>query len=244
MRSHRVVPSLTCWYGWYGSMPGRCWPCRSVATIGEVWARCWSVGGGGSAAPPAEGVSRRLPERPFGASHKRWLTPFPVSAVIGGPCLLSPFILNLIAAAMRRYPYGGHMRLTLYLTPLVSILAAIGAAAIFQWLCRRPWLSPRQAKTSAEWIPRPAREGSGKSPYVVQFMVGARPRPAENRDRGRFSRLVWTANVVLLLLAAASVGRDFYLPGKEQQEIRKRDFAVWFWGSMERDHEVVASPPT
>jgi hypothetical protein len=28
------------------------------------------------------------------------------------------------------------------------------------------------------------------------------------------------------------------LPGKEQQVIRKRDFAVWFWNSIERDHEV------
>ena len=41
------------------------------------------------------------------------------------------------------------------------------------------------------------------------------------------------------MLAVVSMARDFCLPGKEQQEIRKRDFAVWFWGSMERDHEVV-----
>ena len=53
------------------------------------------------------------------------------------------------------------------------------------------------------------------------------------------SRPVVAAIIVLLLLAAASTARDFCLPGKEQQEIRKRDFAVWFWGSMERDHEVV-----
>ena len=42
------------------------------------------------------------------------------------------------------------------------------------------------------------------------------------------------------MLAMLSTGRDFFLPGKEQQEIRKRDFAVWFWGSMEREHEVVS----
>ena len=47
------------------------------------------------------------------------------------------------------------------------------------------------------------------------------------------------AIVALLMLAVLSTARDFCLPGKEQQEIRKRDFAAWFWGSMERDHEVV-----
>ena len=40
----------------------------------------------------------------------------------------APFALNLIAAAMRRFPYGGHMRLAMHLVPLVCILAAIGAA--------------------------------------------------------------------------------------------------------------------
>ena len=41
----------------------------------------------------------------------------------------APFALNLIAAAMRRFPYGGHMRLAMHLVPLVCILAGIGAAA-------------------------------------------------------------------------------------------------------------------
>ena len=45
----------------------------------------------------------------------------------------APFALNLIAAAMRRFPYGGHMRLAMHLAPLVCILAAIGAAAVLRW---------------------------------------------------------------------------------------------------------------
>ncbi len=53
------------------------------------------------------------------------------------------------------------------------------------------------------------------------------------------TRPVAVAIFALLTLAVLSVARDFYSPGKEQQEIRKRDFAVWFWGTMERDHEVV-----
>jgi hypothetical protein len=107
--------------------------------------------------------------------------------------------LNLIAAALRRFPYGGHMRLAMHLAPLVCILAGIGAAAILKWFKTRK-------ETSGEPLTWP----------------------------------VLAAIVVLLMLAVLSTARDFWLPGKEQQEIRKRDFAAWFWGSMERDHEVVS----
>ena len=42
----------------------------------------------------------------------------------------SPFALNLAAAALRRYPYGGHMRMTMHLMPLVCLLAGFGAATL------------------------------------------------------------------------------------------------------------------
>jgi hypothetical protein len=120
----------------------------------------------------------------------------------------APFALNLIAAAMRRYPYGGHMRLSMYLTPLVSILAGIGATTLCNWRVRR------------------------RSTILP-------PRPAADPTCEPFSWPVMAALILLLVLAALSTARDFYMPGKEQQEIRKRDFAAWFWGSMEREHEVV-----
>ena len=63
---------------------------------------------------------------------------------------------------------------------------------------------------------------------------------AENAPGEAVSRPVTAVLIILLLLAVVSTGRDFYSPGKEEQEIRKRDFAVWFWGSMERNHEVVS----
>ena len=117
----------------------------------------------------------------------------------------TPFALNLIAAALRQFPYGGHMRLAMHLAPLVCILAAIGATAVFKWLSRN-------------WPGSVPTEGIHSEPLT---------------------RPVAAAMAVLLALAVVSTARDFCLPGKEQQEIRKRDFAVWFWGSMERDHEVV-----
>ena len=118
------------------------------------------------------------------------------------------FGLNLAAAALRRYPYGGHMRLTLHVVPLVCLLAGIGAAVIFRWL--------------------------GRNRSAPQ------PRPVEKRRNETLTRPATAALIALLMLAVLSTARDFVLPGKEQQDIRKRDFARWFWGSMERNHEVVS----
>ena len=127
----------------------------------------------------------------------------------------APFALNLIAAALRRFPYGGHMRLAMHLVPLVSILAAIGAAAVLKRL------SPKNS-------PLPPGEGLG-----VRATMSPLP-PGE----GLGVRAV-VAIAGLLMLAVLSTARDFCLPGKEQQEIRRRDFSAWFWPSMERDHEVL-----
>ena len=58
------------------------------------------------------------------------------------------------------------------------------------------------------------------------------------------SKVTWpvaSAIGLLLLLAIATTARDFYLPGKEQTDIRKRDFAAWFWSSLERTHEVACT---
>jgi hypothetical protein len=45
--------------------------------------------------------------------------------------LAGPAALNLAAAAMHRYPYGGHVRLAMYLGPAVCLLAGLGLS---DWL--------------------------------------------------------------------------------------------------------------
>ena len=60
----------------------------------------------------------------------------------------APFAWNLFAAALRRYPYGGHMRLAMHVVPIVCLLAGIGAAAVLKW---RP-LARRQ-KASRSLLP-------------------------------------------------------------------------------------------
>ena len=60
----------------------------------------------------------------------------------------APFALNLIAAAMRRFPYGGHMRLAMHVVPLVCILAGIGVTAVSSGSSRRPIDSPQPCETA------------------------------------------------------------------------------------------------
>jgi hypothetical protein len=50
-------------------------------------------------------------------------------------CLV-PFALNLIAAALHRYPYGGCCRLSQHLAPAVCLLFGAGADAVGRWAGR------------------------------------------------------------------------------------------------------------
>ena len=49
-------------------------------------------------------------------------------AVLG--LMLMPFAMGLVAAAIRRYPYGMNTRTMQYLAPMICLLAGLGAAAI------------------------------------------------------------------------------------------------------------------
>ena len=55
--------------------------------------------------------------------------------------LLVPLGLNFAAAAMHRFPYGDHMRLSLYAAATFCLLMGLGIAAMFQWVARRTAVS-------------------------------------------------------------------------------------------------------
>jgi hypothetical protein len=46
--------------------------------------------------------------------------------------LLGPFALNLFAAAIRAYPYGGSARVAQHLAPAICLLAGLGASVLFR----------------------------------------------------------------------------------------------------------------
>lgn len=50
--------------------------------------------------------------------------------------LLSAFLVTLIASGLRMYPYGGAIRLNIYLAPAICLLAAIGLAGLIERLPR------------------------------------------------------------------------------------------------------------
>lgn len=52
---------------------------------------------------------------------------------------LAPFGVTLIAAALKRYPYGGEARIAQYLAPSICLLAGIGLAAALEAIPRPAW---------------------------------------------------------------------------------------------------------
>src|SRR5262249_12869893 len=52
---------------------------------------------------------------------------------------LAPQTVTFVAAAMKRYPYGGHVRLNLYLAPFMCMVIGYGAATMLAWAARRRW---------------------------------------------------------------------------------------------------------
>jgi len=67
--------------------------------------------------------------------------------------LLSPLALNFVAAAMQRYPYGGHVRLAMYFAPACCLLTGLGAAAGLAWLSSRRAIRPRWATLAFALVP-------------------------------------------------------------------------------------------
>ena len=47
--------------------------------------------------------------------------------------LLAPLAFNLLAAAMHRYPYGGHARMSLFMAPAFCMLIGLGLAGGARW---------------------------------------------------------------------------------------------------------------
>jgi hypothetical protein len=73
---------------------------------------------------------------------------------------LCPLALNFLAAALHAYPYGGHVRLALYMGPVICLLTGLGAAGCLAALARR-----------VEFIPPFRRRWPVATPVVVALAV-------------------------------------------------------------------------
>jgi len=56
--------------------------------------------------------------------------------------LLAPVVLHFVAAAVRRYPYGGHVKFSMYAAPMIYLFFGVGCAALLG-------LDLRKGKTAA-----------------------------------------------------------------------------------------------
>lgn len=106
---------------------------------------------------------------------------------------LSPAALNLLAAFMGRYPYGGHVKFSQYLAPAICSLIGVGGAALIS---------------------------------------------AGRVDRAGRRRRLAAGLAILALIPLGTIVRDFATPYKSPTDARYRDFARWFWPSLEFGGEV------
>ncbi|HQU45173.1 MAG TPA: glycosyltransferase family 39 protein [Pirellulales bacterium] len=105
---------------------------------------------------------------------------------------LAPPALNLLAALMGRFPYGGHVKFSQYLAPAICILLGVGGAALIA----------RSDAANLRWR---------------RLAVGL---------------------AVLALIPLGTIGRDFVCPYKSPTDARYRDFARWFWPSLQFSGEA------
>jgi len=111
--------------------------------------------------------------------------------------LLSPLALHFVAAALERYPYGGHVRLSMYFAPACCLLAGLGASAALAWI-------PEAARRRRHIGPLSLWERVRvRSAFVLLALVALgsiardlwRPHRAGEDVRARdFARRFWTTN--------------------------------------------------
>ncbi len=56
---------------------------------------------------------------------------------------LAPLAVTFVAAALRRFPYGGNIRLNFYMAPFLCMLIGYGMAVLLTWAARRGWRPER-----------------------------------------------------------------------------------------------------
>jgi len=139
--------------------------------------------------------------------------------------LLSPFVLALVAAGLRRYPYGYSARFNLYLAPIICLLAGVGAARLIAAI--RPVRT--RLLVLAGFISLLALFGAGT-------IAGDLIRPYKNEEDRRsrnFARWFWAAQGRDAEIACVytDLGEEFF-PG------------LFEWGNSARYlcHQRIYSP--
>ena len=128
--------------------------------------------------------------------------------------VLAPFVIGLAAACFRLYPFGGNIRLVLYLAPGICIASGLGLQRV---LC---FVAKRSRKLS---------------------LVGRNGAAAENSDggsRGRPSAYAFLTGV-FAALCFAEIFHSIARPYNDRWDMREREIARWVWEELSLDAELV-----
>ena len=98
--------------------------------------------------------------------------------------LLGPASLHFVAAALQKYPYGGHVKFSQYLAPMICCLIGVGIVQVLDWWNRRGLA----AQTGFFWAAAALMAIGGGD--IVRDL--ANPYKTRSDDRARaFARAFW-----------------------------------------------------
>jgi len=123
---------------------------------------------------------------------------------------LAPFGLALVAAALRRYPYGGEARIMQFLAPAICLLVGTGSAALLAMI---PGPRPRARATAAAAV---ALVAAGVGPALLDL---AHPYRMIYDQRAReFARRFWPEQA--RAAEVACLRRDFGIYERDAPNLR------------------------
>lgn len=132
--------------------------------------------------------------------------------------LAGVFALAMLAALLRKYPLGGHARLALYLSPLVTVPIAVGLASLIRWRAADSQVMLRRGLTTLGLV---VVVGLG-----VMLKDLARPNySTTTRDLAAFARWFWTdhaAGAPGPLLSVTQDRRAYACSPREHEYLRAR----------------------
>jgi hypothetical protein len=139
----------------------------------------------------------------------------------------APFALNLAAAALQRYPYGGHVKFAQHLAPLICVVAGLGAAAWVHRLAAWPRLG---RAVLAAGLGLPLFVGAGS---VVRDLAHPYKTLSDQRARA-FAQWFWPC--------AAFEGEAVCLKTDLGLEFSSRAYRELSWAAMYLCNQRIYSP--
>lgn len=153
---------------------------------------------------------------------------------------LCPAGLHFVAAALQKYPYGGHVKFSQYLAPMICCLAAAGAAQVLSWsatggLFGRSPDRPQELDESSKSSSR----GAGFQPVIPQWQAGSLPHVKKHSHVFSLGGRLGIGIAVCVAIGCGSIVRDLANPYKTRSDFRARAFAQAFWPGTSLAEEVV-----